>query len=204
MITAQDVRDVVFSKSLGGYKTAEVDAFLDQCASTLETLAANEDENTRKMQVLAETVMDYRNQEDSIRTALVSAQRMAESITKEAQEKADAILAESTEKAEAVLAQARQDANNARDIANQAIAEEQAELARVRKEVSAFKAKLLAIYREHLTLIGVLEDEPSTAEEALSEEAAVSTGQEESTPAVKSEAPVAFDLSGLELKDEED
>ena len=44
------------------------------------------------MQVLAETIMDYRNQEDSIRSALISAQRMSESVISDARKQADDIL----------------------------------------------------------------------------------------------------------------
>ena len=65
MITAQNVHEVRFTKTMGGYKTAEVDSFLDQCADTIDALGKEIQENTRKMQVLAESIVDYRNQEDS-------------------------------------------------------------------------------------------------------------------------------------------
>lgn len=64
MLTEQDIKEVVFTKSLGGYKTSEVDAFLDQCAETVAALTTTNEENTRKLQVLAESVVEYRNQED--------------------------------------------------------------------------------------------------------------------------------------------
>ena len=68
-IKEKEIEEVLFTKNLGGYKTSEVDAFLDQCADTVKELVAQNEENANKMQVLAETIMDYRNQEDSIRTA---------------------------------------------------------------------------------------------------------------------------------------
>ena len=91
MLTAKDIREIKFSRSMGGYKTAEVDDFLDRCADAFDELIRINSENERKMQVLAETVMDYRNQEDSIRSALISAQRMSESVISEARKQADDI-----------------------------------------------------------------------------------------------------------------
>ncbi len=209
MLTVKDIQEVRFTKTMGGYKTAEVDAFLDQCADTVEALLAQNEENTNKMQVLAETIVDYRNQEDSIRTALISAQRMADSVVAEAKEKAEAIIAEAQEKAQAVTAQADETAELAREKALLDIEAEDKELRRIRQEVADFKSRLLSAYREHLTLIGVLEDaqpeeavapvaeEPVVTEDAAPTEAAVS---EEPVPAYTGPIP---DFSVFELKEEE-
>lgn len=158
MLTAKDIREVKFNRSMGGYKTNEVDEFLDRCADVVEELTAHSEENERKMQVLAETIVDYRNQEDSIRSALISAQRMSESVIADARKQANDILEAAKAEASAMHDQALMDT-----------AAEQEELRRVRQEVADFKAKLMSIYREHLTLIGVLEDaadeKPAAAEE---------------------------------------
>ena len=156
MLTAKDIRDVKFSRSMGGYKTAEVDEFLDRCADVVEELTKLNDENSRKMQVLAETIVDYRNQEDSIRSALISAQRMSESVIADARKQADDILAAARAEAAGMHEQALKDTEA-----------ELRELNRVKQEVADFKAKLLSVYREHLTLINVLEG--SQPEEAAPE-----------------------------------
>lgn len=155
MITAKEIREVKFNRSLGGYKTNEVDVFLDRCADAVDELVKLLSENERKMQVLAETVVDYRNQEDSIRSALISAQRMSESVISEARKQAEDIRDAAHADAEAMHEKA---------VADTAI--EQAELRRIRQEVADFKAKLLAAYREHLTLIGVLDSAPAVEEKA--------------------------------------
>ena len=146
MLTAKDIREVKFNRAMGGYKTIEVDEFLDRCADVVEELTNQNDENGRKMQVLAETIVDYRNQEDSIRSALISAQRMSESVIADARKQADDI-----------LAAARAEAENMHDAALKETEAELKELSRVKQEVADFKAKLLSIYREHLTMINVLE-----------------------------------------------
>ena len=156
MITAQNVRDVRFTKVMGGYKTAEVDSFLDQCADTIDALGRDIEENTRKMQVLAETIVDYRNQEDSIRTALMSAQRMS-----------DTVIAEANDKAAAIISHAEGKAATIEEDSKKRIQAELDELARIQKEVAAFRSRLLATYREHLTLIGVLSEDEKTEEPLL-------------------------------------
>lgn len=194
MITAKEIREVKFNRSMGGYKTNEVDAFLDRCADAVEELTKLLNENERKMQVLAETVVDYRNQEDSIRSALISAQRMSESVISEARNQADDIRQAALTEAQAMHEQAVADT-----------AAEQAELRRIRQEVADFKAKLLATYREHLTLIGILDS-------GSEEEAPVEVEQAEVQPAVApmEDIPVTHaishdmpDFSALELIDDE-
>lgn len=196
MVSAQDIRDVKFGKSFGGYKTDEVDVFLDACADTVEALSRENEENTRKMQVLAETVVEYRNQEDSIRSALINAQRMSESVVAEAQQKA-----------EEIVAKANDEASKALENANADIATERAELERIRSEVAAFKTRLLSLYREHLTLIGVLEDEAQeepaekpAAVEAESVAAPVSNVEDSLVMGVEDEPKI--DLSAFELEED--
>ncbi len=204
MITAENVREVRFTKAMGGYKTAEVDSFLDKCADTIEALTKNIDENTRKMQVLAETIVDYRNQEDSIRTALLSAQRMSETVIAEANEKAEAIISDANAKAETI-----------KEDSKKQIQAELDELTRIQKEVSAFRSRLLATYREHLTLIGVLaeeekKEEPVEESSAVIEEAAIddnaaNADEEQSfeeTP-FSSDDEVKIDISAFELNEDE-
>lgn len=194
MITAKEIREVKFNRSLGGYKTIEVDDFLDRCAETVDELTKVNDENERKMQVLAETIMDYRNQEDSIRSALISAQRMSESVISDARKQADDIRNAAQTEAAAL-----------KDKAMAEISAEYEELRRIRQEVADFKAKLLATYREHLTLIGILEGDDTSAKEEANEAPVVEEVAEEAQPiekAVEYSAPYDMpDFSSFELAD---
>lgn len=186
MITAKEIREVKFNHSLGGYKTNEVDEFLDRCADSFDELVKINDENGRKMKVLAETVMDYRNQEDSIRSALISAQRMSESVITDARKQAEdirnAARAEAASMREKILAET---------------AVELEELRRVRQEVADFKAKLLTIYREHLTLIGVLEGGTPSASASVPVAEAIAVPPQDNAVATTEpadEAEVPYDL----------
>ena len=205
MLTPNDIREVRFTKTMGGYKTAEVDDFLDQCVETVEELLAQVESDKQKMQVLAESVMEYRQQEDTIRTALITAQKAADSIVEEAKQKAAAISNSADEEAELMREKALLDTEA-----------EQRELQRVRKEVSDFKSRLLAMYREHLTLIGVLEgeEEPAEAAAVTNEKtpAAAETSTEAEAPVfayedISSERPFEEELpdfSALQLPEEEE
>ena len=82
-----------------------------------------------------------------------------------------------------------------------ATAAEQNELKRVKQEVADFKAKLMSIYREHLTLIGVLEGESVTEDENK-----VDSLEENSDSIADVTAPTIHnmpDFTDLEIIDEE-
>ncbi len=190
MLTPNDIREVRFTKAMGGYKTTEVDDFLDQCVETVEELLGQIESNKQKMQVLAESVMEYRQQEDTIRTALITAQKAADSIVEEAKQKAAAISDSADEEAELMREKALLDTEA-----------EQKELQRVRQEVADFKSRLLAMYREHLTLIGVLEGKDKTETVAASKETVPEAKEAEAKP---EEPPFVFeDISSDRPFDEE-
>lgn len=155
MLTVDDIRNVEFTKNLGGYKAGEVDDFLDQCEETIKALLAEKADTAAKMNVLADKLVEYRKDEDSLRTALLDAHKMADQIVKEANEKASTILADARYKAERVQADAKA-----------SIAAEQAELKRAQDEVATFKADVLRKYREQIALIEALpgEAKPAKAE----------------------------------------
>ena len=71
MLTPEEIRNIAFTKGIGGYKTNEVDLFIDQCADTVETLLSEKAELNKKLEILADKLVEYRNDEDSIRTALL-------------------------------------------------------------------------------------------------------------------------------------
>lgn len=216
MYTANDIRNVTFTKSLGGYKTAEVDDFIDMCADTVEELTKSKDEMKKKMELLAEKIVEYRNDEDNIRTALLSAQRMGDSVLREANHKASLILEDAKIKAEKV-----------EETAKKNIQEQIDELERMKKLVSDFKAQILGVYRDHLSLINVLPDykeekpaaekpaeenaespEPETpaaetAENAVAEEAATETLAEEVPDMPAENDDTTMSLLHLEESEEE-
>lgn len=142
MYTASDIRNVQFTKNMGGYKVAEVEAFVENCADTVESLVAEKDELTKKLGILADKLVEYRRDEDSIRSALLSAQRTGDAIIREANDNAAAVLESAQREADAIVGKAKG-----------SIAHYEAELARLKNEVAEFKTGLLTMYKEHITLL---------------------------------------------------
>ncbi len=148
MLSVDDIRNVEFTKNLGGYKAAEVDDFLDQCEETVSSLLKDKADIIAKMNVLADKLVEYRKDEDSLRTALLDAHKMADQIVKEAREKASEIQADARYKAEKMQEEAKA-----------GIGAQRAELQRAQDEVAAFKSRVMQLYREQMALLEALPGE---------------------------------------------
>lgn len=167
MLTLDQIKNVTFTRTMGGYKMSEVDDFLDQCADTVDSLIKERNASNKKLEVLADKLMEYRNDEDSIRSALVNAQRLGDTIVREANQKAALAQEDAAIKAEKLVEDARTKAKEALNSVSDDIRAQQDELARAKHEVTLFKQQMLALYKEHLSLLGMLPEEPeNTADEA--------------------------------------
>ena len=103
MITAQDIREKTFEKStFGGYAMNEVDDFLDELAGDLAASQKETASLRSKMKVLVEKIEEYRESEDAMHLALVSAQKVAKNIQEESRAQADELLANARSEAEAI------------------------------------------------------------------------------------------------------
>lgn len=151
-----------FSKSLSGYKTEEVDSYIEKLLEEISSLQEANETLEEKIGVLAESVQSYREDEDSLREALLGAQKMADSIIKNANNKAEIAMREASVKAAHILQEA-----------HQKVEDEKNELVRVQVEVTEFKSKLIGMYREHIegiTRIPAEEKEATPVEDAITAE----------------------------------
>lgn len=195
MLTLEQIKTITFTRTMGGYKMSEVDDFLDQCADTVDSLLKERDAANKKLEVLADKLMEYRNDEDSIRSALVNAQRLGDTIVREANQKAALAQEDAAIKAEKLVEDARAKANDALNSVSDDIHAQQEELRRAKHEVSLFKERMLEIYKEHLSLLGMLPEEPAapetTAEKEPSAQPAAAPVEPVTPAAPTAEAPVA-------------
>ena len=100
MITPQDIKEKTFEKALfGGYDMAAVDAFLEEISTDLALLQRENATLKGKMKVLVDKVEEYRGNEDALRMAVVSAQRLGNIIEREAKEKAEALVSDASAEA---------------------------------------------------------------------------------------------------------
>ena len=125
MITPSQIREKNLSTvQSGGYDKEEVNALLAQIVESYQAVYDENKELYRKMEILAGKIEEYRSEEDSIKTALITAQKMADRIAKDAKEKAEVKLSASAataqqtvtdakEKADKMVAEARTQNNDA-------------------------------------------------------------------------------------------
>lgn len=171
-----------FSKGLSGYKAEEVDAYIEKVLDTIRDLKEQNEVLEDKIGVLAESLQKYREDEDSLREALLGAQKMGDSIIKNANNKAEITMREASVKAAHIVEEARKKVEDEKD-----------ELIRVQTAAADFKAKLIELYREHIELvtrIPVAESAP--AEETAEEPAEMPVAEEvteETETAEVTEAP---------------
>ncbi|MCI6109148.1 MAG: DivIVA domain-containing protein [Oscillibacter sp.] len=104
MLTPQEVSGRAFSKAaFGGYNMAMVDEFLDEVTDDYTALYKENAALKAKLKVLVDKVEEYRATEDSMRAALLTAQRMASTMVEEAEEKKKSMLAGAEDEARAKI-----------------------------------------------------------------------------------------------------
>lgn len=153
MLTPETIASRRFDKQVGGYKQEEVEMFLQQVAGEYAKLLSEKEDLEEKIEVLAEKVEQYREDEDSLRSALIGAQKLGDSVIRESKSKAEYILREAQAQADQIL-----------ENAQKSIEKEQMALIKMQKEVTKFKNRLLTLYRQHLEMISALpeyDDEPA-------------------------------------------
>ena len=193
-MNAEDIRNVTFDKVMRGYRPEEVDAYLDQVAAELERLQTEKADAEKKMYILAEKVDQYRNDEETLKTALLNAQRMGESVIHEARQKAETIIYDATSKA-----------SQAREEAVEKVAEEEMLLARLKAEVAHFKGEVLNLYKQ-LSMIPGAEEKKKKAPEASKAEEQPEPAPEEAPkeePAAEAQPAAAPAEPGQEASFEE-
>ncbi len=173
MFNPNDILEKRFEKAAFGYKTDAVEDFLSEVSEAYSKLLWEKKELDKKIQVLAEKIQEYREQEDSLKETLLTAQRLGDSLVKDSKAKAEATLTDATNKAEVILRDAEIRAEKIVESANRRLVNEQQALNTMQREVSDFKTKLMAIYKTHIELISALpeyeEPEDEIAEEVVAE-----------------------------------
>jgi len=156
LISASDIRERKFEKAAFGYKQEEIDDFLAELISEFEELDAEREDLHSKIQILADKVREYRQDEDALKDALLGAQKQGHKVVAEAQEKADEIIAQAEEKAKILLDEATVQHEAAMEKNRAEIAKEKENLIEAQKQVSEFKKSLFDMYKTHLEMISTM------------------------------------------------
>lgn len=142
MLPPHELKNKEFTHALRGYSAAEVDEYIEFVIEKYTELY-RENDKLEKQQKLTQSQLDiYKNDEASIRGALVNAQRAAVQIVEEANERADVIMHASKTNCDRILAEFRAEVRRERE-----------ELLALRASVRHFKEELFASYQTHIEML---------------------------------------------------
>ncbi len=190
MLTALDIKNITFSKSMGGFKPEEVDVFLDTVEADYVQFDKIIKDFQAKVESLEREIEDYKNAQNTIQNVLLSAQKLADQIVDEAKEKSQEIVrnaeanisvisAQEKELAtafefkanerkealqkelDAMVEKAQLKAKSITDAAKDSVERQQVLFDKLRIEIAAFKSAITGKYKEHLS---ILQDIPDTVQ----------------------------------------
>lgn len=215
--------DVVKSKSFqatgrGAYRAEDVDGFFAEVSASYEQMFKENGELIKKISILANKVEQYKEEEDSLRKALISAQTLADKIVKDAREsvegtlekaeadaeemrakastEAEEIVAKAKAEADAVVLQSKKDADEILGSVNRKVMKESLEFEMLQKKAAEFRANLLSLYKEHLGLINSI---PEYVEKEMPAIEKAEEPKAEAEPEVlKEEEPVSAEPEATE------
>lgn len=173
MVVPEKFFEVEFNKAMAfGYRTEDVDEFVTKAIEIIKGLQEENRELNEKMAVLAQSLEKYREDEESLRSALIGAQKLGDSILKDSRSKAEVILRDATTNADHIVEEA-----HAR------LDRERAEYEKLKQEVAAFREELFGMYKAHIAQITELPHGDKPAAQRLAAQKA--------QPAAPAPAPVS-------------
>ena len=143
MMTAQEIREKSFEKAVfGGYDMAAVDRFMEEISNELALLQKENAVLKGKMKVLVDKVEEYRGNEDALRMAVLSAQKLGNMIESEAKDKAAQIVGDAEAEAQRIT-----------DEAALQVSAEKARLAESKNESAKFIESMDSLCRRQLEFL---------------------------------------------------
>ena len=201
MLKPSEIRNYEFKPAgRNTYRAEEVDAFFAEVLISYERVFRENSELVKRASLLADKLEQYKHDEVDIKQAVLSAQKAADIIIRDAEEsvedskreaeailaaakgeamvirtdaekqaiadsdllmsiakdKAEDIIKKAKEKAHTILIAANNSANDKMGAANRTITSESLHYDMLKKEVSEFRASILAQYKTHIELISKL------------------------------------------------
>lgn len=139
MITPNQIKEKqhLLDTATHGYDIDKTNAFINEIADSYAAVYAENKELQRKMEILANKIVEYREEEDSIKEAIISAQKAAAEISKKAKNQAESLKSETEEKAQKTVANAKAEAEKLISEARDYVANLTKEKTAVANEIAA-------------------------------------------------------------------
>lgn len=178
MLTIDEIKNISFRKANrgGGYHPDDVDSFIDDVVATFEQMKREKSDLIRKMDILANRIEKYRADEEIVRNALISSQRISDETIKDANEKAEGIIKDAEARAQLMVMDA-----------NKAVLAKKDEMLKIEKDAADLRDAVLAMYKKHIEVISELPTQQDVEE--LNEK--LYDSKEEETAPVEQEAETA-------------
>lgn len=148
MITPVDIENKEFKKGFRGYDVEEVESFLEELVKDYSKLYRENASMKDKNAILNDTVENYKGMEETMRSAIISAQRTSEEIIRNAHEQAENIVKDAKIRAQELLNEA-----------DGRIQEKRRECAEIEGRSSLLRAKLKAVLNSHMQMLDELPEE---------------------------------------------
>lgn len=142
MIPPHELKNKEFARVVRGYSIPEVDEYISFVMEKYTELYRENDALERKLQSTMDTLEELRAEEESIRTALINAQKAGKKIVADASDRADKIMRSAKSDCLRVLSEFR----------DKAAAERQT-LLELKTSVAKLKEELFQKYTEHIEYI---------------------------------------------------
>ncbi len=143
MLTIDEIREVSFRRAgKNGYNAADVDEFIDDVTDTVEQLIAEKNDCMRKMDILANKIEQYREDEETVRNALLTSQKLSDTKIREAQDKADYLIKSAERKSRAILTEAEMATEREKD-----------KFEALHAETAKLRSEIIALYKKHLAMV---------------------------------------------------
>lgn len=138
MLTPDKIKEKSFQTTgRGSYRADDVDSFLTEVSASYEQMFKENGDLIKKISILAKKVEEYRADEESLKLALLNAQKLADRIVAEAKEKAETENAEAYKNAEKVTSEAEA---KAQKLVSEAEAQAKATVAEAEKKAQVLVA----------------------------------------------------------------
>ncbi len=188
MLSTTEIREIKFSRSMGGYKQEEVDVLLDKIEADYARFERLTKEYEARIEALNRENQSLKESQNSIQNVLINAQKLADQIVQDAKTKSQEIVSnaetnislitakekelsstfelkakerkDTLEKELADMVKAAQiKADSIKAAAEDSVARQQMLYDKIKMEIAAFKAAVSSKYKEHLEILRELPDE---------------------------------------------
>ncbi|MBQ4132327.1 MAG: DivIVA domain-containing protein [Desulfovibrionaceae bacterium] len=176
-----DILNHSFSRSLRGYNTVQVEAFLQDVADTIGRLTEEKTSLANQVAVLESQLAEHRDRESTLRDTLITTQKLTDSLKATVQEESKRILDSAQDEAQRRIDLAQKEAQRIIDSAhtraesleqqrNSRLAQLDEGIAELRKQKVHFEMRIRAVIEQHLKLLDMESEMDSDPQERVEHE----------------------------------